>query len=106
MNKKMNNQNNIVPQQYHYQPQPPQQQKGNGVSIASLVCGLVSFFGCCNPLYLVSAAAVILGIVALCVNRSKGMAIAGIILGVVGAAIWVVVDIFLAVFTGGLSFCF
>ncbi|MBQ8605224.1 MAG: DUF4190 domain-containing protein [Clostridia bacterium] len=100
----MENQNNAS-QQYQYQPQPqPQKEKGNGLSIASLVCGLVSFFGCCNPLYLVSATAVILGIVALCVNRSKGMAITGIILGVVGAGIWIILDAILSVFTMGLSF--
>lgn len=100
----MDDQYYISPQQeYQYQYQPPQKEKGNGLSIASMVCGLVAFF-CCNPLYMVSTAAVILGIVALCVNRSKGMAITGIVLGALSVIIWVVIDILLAPFTLGVSF--
>ncbi len=82
-----------------------QEKKSNGICIASLVCGLVSFLGCCNPFYLVSLAAVILGIVGVCGSYSgKGMAIAGIILGVLAVLIWVVLDILLIPFTFGASF--
>ncbi len=76
------------------------------MAIAALVCGLVSFF-CCNPLYLVSIAAIILGIVAICKeNESKGMAIAGLCLGGASILIGIIVDICLIPFTLGGSFLF
>lgn len=82
-----------------------QEKKSNGVAIASLVCGLISFFGCCNPFYLVSLAAIVLGIVGLTQKGSgKGMATAGLILGIAAILIWVVVDIILLPFTFGASF--
>ena len=81
------------------------EEKSNGVAIAALVCGLISFFGCCNPLYLVSLAAVVLGIVGMTKkNCSTGMSVAGLVLGCLGALIWVVVDIITIPFTMGLGF--
>ena len=76
-----------------YQNQP-QEKKSNGVSIASFVCGLVSLC-CCNPMYLVSLAAVILGIVGITQknNPNKGMAIAGIIIAAVGVVLSIVITI-------------
>lgn len=82
-----------------------QEPKKSGLCIASLVCGIVATLGCCNPFYLVSLAAVVTGIIGLATGKQpKGMAIAGLVLGIVSACIWVVLDIILAIFTGGLSF--
>jgi len=74
----MNNQN-------YYAPQPPQK-KSNGCSVASLVCGIIAFL-CFNPLYLVSIAAIVLGAVGISKHDdSKGMAVTGLIIGVVVVA--------------------
>ena len=114
-NNQHNNQYNgqyNVPQQYQqpYYQQPPinvtvqPQKSSSGVCTASLILGLVSLF-CCNPLYLTSLAAVITGIIGLTGNRdSKGMAVAGLILGIASVGIWVILDIILAPFTFGISF--
>ena len=84
----------------------PETKKSNGVSVAALVCGIVSFC-CCNPLYLVSVAAVVLGIVGLTKkDSSNGMAIAGIILGALSVIICIIIDILLLPFTLGTSFFF
>ena len=84
----------------------PVKKKTSGVSIAALVCGLVSLC-CCNPLYLVSVAAIILGAIGIIKNdESKGMAIAGLVLGIVSVVICVIMDIILIPFTLGTSFFF
>ena len=92
-------------QQYQSQSQIPEQKpKNNGFAIAALVCGLISFF--INPVYTVSLAAIILGIVALAKkNDSKAMSIIGIVLGAVSIAFGVVVDLLLTIFTAGAGFC-
>lgn len=87
-------------QNYYVQEEPKK-----GLSVASLVCGIISYF-CCNPLYLVSIAAVILGIVALCKKESKGMAIAGLVLGGMSILVCFIVDLCLIPFTFGTSFLF
>ena len=80
--------------------------QNNGVGIASLVCGIVSLM-CCNPLYLVSAAAIIMGIVSLCMgNNSKGYAIAGMICGGCAVLFGIILDIILLPVTFGSSFFF
>ena len=61
---------------YYYVQQPP---KNNGVGIAALVCGLVSLC-CCNPLYLVSLAAIVLGIIGMCTKGcSTGLSLSGLL---------------------------
>lgn len=78
--------------------------KKNGWAIAALVCGIVSLC-CCNPMYMVSLAAIITGIIGLMGNKgSKGMAITGIVLGGVAVLIGIVLDILLLPFTFGTSF--
>jgi hypothetical protein len=61
--------------------------KTNGAAIASLVCGILG----CVP-FVTSLAAIILGVVGIGGSRKtgsgKGMAIAGIILGILGILIW------------------
>lgn len=86
---------------------PESQRGGNdGLCIASFVCGLVSFF-LVDPLYAVSVAATVMGIIALCGKRQpKGFALAGLILGAVAFAIEVCVDIVLIPFTYGIAFLF
>ena len=72
------------------------QKKTSGVAIAAFVCGLVSFL-CCNPFYLVSLAAVILGIIGLCTAAEpKWMTITGLILGAVAIPICICIDILTA----------
>ena len=81
-------------QNYSIQPEP--EKKSNGLGIASFVCGLIAILGCCNPFYLVSLAALILGIVGVCMKDApKGMAITGIILGVLAVIIWLPIEILL-----------
>ena len=66
-------------------PEPPK-----GLAIASMVCGIASVI-CCYGGTLVGLVAVILGAVSLAKkNGGKGMAIAGIITGVVGLLFWLV----------------
>jgi hypothetical protein len=73
-----------LPNQGFQQPPAP---KTNGVAIASLICGILG----CVP-FVTSLAAIILGVVGIGSARKtgsgKGMAIAGIILGILGILIW------------------
>lgn len=71
----------------------PSPQRANGPAIASLVCGILG----CFPI-LTSLLAVILGIVGLRKTRDpqvggKGLAISGLILGVLGLGFWSVVGV-------------
>lgn len=97
------------PNQYYSQPvynRPIYQEpikKTNGVGIAALCCGIAGFF--INPIYLVSLAAVILGIVGLCMKgKSKGMAVAGLILGICACICQLIIDIIVTVFSFGIGF--
>lgn len=81
---------------YGYPPQPPAP-RGNGVGVAALVVGIVAIVVSLIPLlgmvaFFLGPIAVILGVIGLFLkNRKKGMAITGIILGVLSiviAAIW------------------
>jgi len=85
--------------QYQYQPQEEQYQtkQSNGMAIASMVCGIISFItSCCLwflalPLAIVS---VVLGIIVL--NKKKGakaMAIVGIVLSGISIIIAIIVII-------------
>lgn len=69
---------------------PPMGKRGNGWAVASLVCGIVL----CVPA-LTSLLAILFGIVGLRKARDpqtggRGLALTGIILGVVGVLLWVV----------------
>ena len=80
-----------------------EEKKVSGVAIAALICGCVGFL--INPFYLVSIAAIVLGIVGLALpNRPKGMALAGLLTGIGSAVCQFVLDLVLSVFTMGLSF--
>lgn len=91
--------------QFNQIPTQPEAPKNSGVAIAALVCGIVGFF--INPVYLVSLAAIILGIVGLAAkdNQPKGMATTGLVLGCVSLVMQFIADLLLSVFTLGLSFC-
>lgn len=82
-----------------------QQKRINGWAIAALICGLVSLL-VTNPLYLVSLAAIILGIVGLTRASGKGMAVAGIITGGVAVVCGILWDIIMLPITFGLGFFF
>lgn len=77
-----------VPQVQVVYPTQPIAQKANGLAIASLVCGVVG----CIP-FLTSLIALVLGWVGLRKARNpdvggKGLALAGMILGLIGLAGW------------------
>lgn len=58
-----------------------------------------------NPLYLVSVAAIVLGVVGIVKkNSKKGMAIVGLILGGSSILFGIIMDIIMIPFTYGLSF--
>ena len=70
-------------QQPQYQYQQKQEPKSNGLAIASLVLGIISFFALCLPVIpaLTAIVGLILGIISLVKGKGgKGMAIAGVIL--------------------------
>lgn len=69
------------------QPTPPHTTRTNGLAIASFVVGLVAFTSGWIPFWglLVGAAAVVLGIFALKKPEGKGLSIAGIVTGGLGA---------------------
>ncbi|MBQ6823556.1 MAG: DUF4190 domain-containing protein [Clostridia bacterium] len=79
--------------QQQNQPTPPASNKTNPVSIVSLICGIVGF--CFNPFYFTTLAAIICGIVGIATakNSPKGMAIAGLILGICATGCQVLFDI-------------
>lgn len=88
-----------------YQPQYQQPNRSNGVGTAALVCGVVGFLF--NPVYVVSIAAVVLGIIGLCMKgKKKGTATAGLILGFSSFIVQFILDLLLSVVTFGLSFFF
>ena len=67
---------------------------GKGPGIASLICGIISLIGCCGAWYVgipCGIAAIICGIIQCVKNRSKGMAVAGIICGAIGIVMSIVV---------------
>lgn|GEM_PF-5425710 len=73
------------------------------VCTLSLVLGIVAFF--CNPLYLMPIAAIVLGIVGIVNGGSKkGLAIAGLICGVLAIPAQVIADTILSVATMGIGF--
>lgn len=87
---------------YNYPVQQPA--KASGVSITALILGIVCLF--CNPCSLVAPAAVICGIIGLATGkgRPKGMAIAGLILGICGV-LWQLAFDFIGIFwSAGLTF--
>lgn len=76
-----------------------------GYSIASLVCGILGLLCCCCGFFgfIVSAAGIALGIVSIKKNcEGKGMAIAGIVCGGIGA-LMTVVGMIVGGLTGGLA---
>ncbi len=65
-----------------------------GLAIASLICGIVSVLCCCTLCisWIATAAAIVCGIITLVQHRDgKGMAITGLVLGVVGLLLSVLV---------------
>ena len=90
-----------VYQQPVYQQQPVD--PGKGLGIAAMVLGIISLL--CFP-YILGTLGIILGAVGL--NKSKavgmknGMAVAGIVLGIIGIALWVLMLIFAEDIAAGL----
>ncbi len=89
---------------YNYPTPPPQPQKSNTLCVAALIAGIAGFF--INPLYIVSIAAVVLGIIGIA-NKSDGktMAIAGICLGGVSLVSQFTLDLLLTIFSMGMGAC-
>lgn len=84
-------------QPYGFQPVAPQQST-SGLAIASLVCSLVGLFLCGVPAVL----GVIFGFVGLSqtknnARRGRGMAIAGLVVGIIVVLLWGVLWVAIAV---------
>ena len=80
-----------------------EEKKTSGLAIASLVCGIASLI--INPCYLVSLAAIVLGIIGLSLRcGGKGMALAGLLVGSGSIVIWVIIDTIATIVSGGLGF--
>ena len=79
--------------------------KASGVSVAALICGIVGVC-CCNPFYLMNLAAVVLGIIGIATakDRPKGMAIAGLILGISGVLVQIIGDLVITICSFGTGF--
>lgn len=71
---------------------PVQNDPGRGLAIASLVCGIISFFCCGVPC---GIAAVICGFLARNKGSTSGMATAGIVCGIAGAVLAIVCIFFM-----------
>ena len=85
-------------------PTPPPTQPTSGLCLAALICGIAGFLF--NPMYLVSIAALVCGIIALVQHANpRGMALAGTICGGCALVLQFIVDCILSVFTFGASFC-
>ena len=72
--------------------QEPVQNGGKGISVAALVLGIVSVVFCWNPLLGIPCG--ILGLVFGIIGRNKsknGMALAGLILGIIGLVISIII---------------
>lgn len=93
----INTQQTVVNEQpiVNQQQNQTQDTPGKGLGIASLVCGIVSFF--CFGLIL-GILAVVFGGIAKGKGYKGGMATAGIVLGVIGLALYVICIIFLSEF--------
>jgi hypothetical protein len=74
---------------------PPLQKKPMGLALAALIVGIGAFLVGLVPVFgaLVGIVAVVLGVLALRKRQSKGMAIAGIVLGGVGALVSIVMTL-------------
>lgn len=76
-----------------------------GYSIASLVCGILGLLCCCCGWFglIVSIAGIVLGVISLNKNcEGRGMAIAGIVCGGIGALV-AVIAVIIAAATGGVA---
>lgn len=91
---------------YVYEPYQ-QNSGGEGLCVAALVLGIVGI--CVNPCYIVSILAIVFGFIGQSKNNSKkALAIWGWALGFVGIALHVCADFGLMIITGGagmVSFC-
>lgn len=68
------------------QPAAPKKSAGNGLAIASMVCGIVAFVICCVDYIMLALgiAAIVLAVVSRSQNgKFSGMAIAGLVLGII-----------------------
>ncbi len=77
---------------YQYNNVDPGKKDLTGVCTWALITGIVAFF--CNPLYLMPLAAIILGIIGIANGGSKkGMAIAGLVCGIIAIPVQIGLDL-------------
>ncbi len=93
----------VAPQPEYVYAQPVQQeQPAKGLATASLICAIVSLF-CCTP---ASIAAIIMGAIAKSKGNTSGTAKAGLIIGIISAALtvlgWIFYIIYYVVIVGAM----
>lgn len=91
------NQQPVYQQQVYVQPAAPQS-RTNGCGIAGFVLGLISLIFCWWPyLAWLSIPGLALSIVGMCLkNRSKGLAIAGLVCSIIALLVWIIVAMVIA----------
>lgn len=84
-----------TPKPEYYSETPDTGSNGNiGFSIASMVCGIMSLLCCCFNIFalILAIMAIVLGIISLNGKYDgRGMAIAGLVTGGIGIAVWLLV---------------
>lgn len=86
-------------------PQGPPTKKAGGLAIAALIVGIGAFLVGLVPVFgaLVGAAAVVLGVLALRKQQSKGLAVTGIALGAIAAVVSLAATLGLGALVSGAS---
>lgn len=77
------------PYQNTYTNNQPQPKPGTGLAIASMVCGIISFF--CFA-YIMGILGIVFGAVAKSKGCKSGMATAGIVCGILGIVLWLLIQ--------------
>lgn len=97
------------PAENFQQPAPQPQKQGNPLGVAALVVGIVAIVGCAIPIVnfvsiFLGAVAVVLGIVGLVVKgRTRGLAVAGTIIGAIALVVGITTASIYAAAADGIS---
>lgn len=98
------NYNNTYSNHMNYNFQQPPQQPFDVLGLVSMLCGILSLVFCCctkNISLVLAIAAIVLAIIKKCTSNDKrfgGMAIAGLVCGILTFAIVIVLSVLLIIF--------